>query len=176
MWESKFDQNVTAETDWNSSTTRTKCGKTTNRRVLNEVHQMIDGISEDNDDPQSAFKRVPVIIDLSQNVGEFRLIKNSTKNARQQAIKEYLANKPQFANLSQFISHESVVCKQVSAPLADKSYDKHIVDSDKKFKANRPFSIDLTPSDKENSNWQCFIDVRLNRLVFIVWSLDPELY
>lgn len=176
MWESEFDQNVTAETDWNSSTTRTKCGKTTNRRVLNEVHQMIDGVSEDNDDPHLAFKRVPVIIDMNDNVSDFCLIKNASKNTRQQAIKTYLSNNPDFSELSNFIMHPSVVCKQVSAPQADKSYDKHIVDSDKKSKANRPFSIDLTPSDKENSNWQCFIDVRLNRLVFIVWSLDPELY
>jgi hypothetical protein len=176
MWESEFDQNVTAETDWNSSTTRTKCGKTTNRRVLNEVHQMIDGVSEDNDDPHLAFKRVPVIIDMNDNVSDFCLIKNASKNTRQQAIKTYLANNPDFSELSNFIMHPSVVCKQTSAPQADKSYDKHIVDSDKKSKANRPFSIDLTPSDKENSNWQCFIDVRLNRLVFIVWSLDPELY
>jgi hypothetical protein len=113
---------------------------------------------------------------MNDKVNDFCKIKNSPKNARQKAIKEYLANKPDFSSLSQFISHKSVVCKQVSVPLADKSYDKHIVDSDKKFKANKPFSIDLSPSDKENSNWQCFIDVKLNRLVFIVWSLDPELY
>jgi hypothetical protein len=176
MWKSEFDQNITAETDWNSSTTRTKCGKTTNRRVLNEIQQMIDGVSEDNDDPESAFKRVPVIIDMNDKVSDFCLIKNASKNTRQQAIKTYLANNPDFSLLSQFISHTSVVCKQVSAPQADKSYNKHIIDSEKKFKSNEPFSIDLTPSDKENSNWQCFIDVKLNRLVFIVWSLDPELY
>jgi hypothetical protein len=176
MWTSKFDPNVTSETDWNSATTRKKCGKTTNRRVLNEAHELIDDISEDNDDPDSAFKRVPVIVDMSEDVKEFCLIKNSTRATRQQAIKDYISNKTEHSSLAQFITHQSVVCKQVSAPQADASYDKHIVDSEKKFKANKSFSIDLRSTDKESSNWQCFIDTRLNRLVFIIWSLDSTLY
>jgi hypothetical protein len=177
MWESEFDQSVTAETDWNSSTTRTKCGKTTNRRVLNEVHQMIDDVSEDNDDPYLSFKRVPIIIDMNDDMSDFDLIQNARGDKREQAIKTYLANNPDFSKLSQFITHPDVKKKQATAPDPVKpSYYKHIVNPVQKAKANQSFSIDLSPSDKENSNWQCFIDIKDNRLVFIVWSLDPELY
>jgi hypothetical protein len=176
MWENQFDEEETAKTDWNSSTTKTKCGKTTNRRVLNEAHEMIDGVSEDNNDPDFGFKRVPVIVDMNDDVSEFCLIKNAKKLDRQRAIKEYISKKPDLNMLSKFITHSGVVCKQVSTPQADRSYDKHIIDSEKKCRENKPFSIDLTKEDKKNNNWQCFVDLKNNRLIFIIWCINSDLY
>ena len=170
MCENKFDQNTISEIYWNSSTTKTKCGKTTNRRVLNEVHEMIDGVSEDN------FKRVPVIVDMNEDISIFYSIINTTGKIRKQTTKEYINSKPNLSRLCKFISNPSVRCKQISACDTDNSYKKHILDAEKNFNENKPFCIDFDEKEKEKSIWQCFIDKRLNRLVFIIWSRDSDLY
>jgi len=178
MWQSKFDPKVTAETDWNSSTTRTKCGKTTSRRVLNEAQELVDGISEDDDDVDAKNKRVPVVVDLKNDLSSFNKIKNAAKGQgnRESLIISCISSKPEYARLCNFITNPIVTCRQTSKPGTIGAFDRLIKGPLKAAQENKPYCLGLKPADKEYNNWQCFIDTNEQRLVFIVWCLDPELY
>ena len=75
-----------------------------------------------------------------------------------------------------FINHPHVDCVQISQPISDHSYKKHIIDVVHASNNNTPYSVDLKKEYKVKNNWQLFIDQRENRICFVVWSIDTELY
>jgi hypothetical protein len=86
-------------------------------------------------------------------------------------------NNPKYQKLSNFIMNRELVDrKQITTPRAENSYKKHITDAVNSFNNNKGFSIDLKPDDKIRNNWQLYIDIKEYRLLFIIWSLDKNLY
>ena len=86
-------------------------------------------------------------------------------------------NNPIYQKLSNFIMNRELVhIKQITRPTSENSYKKHITDAVNSFNTNKGFSIDLKPNDKTRNNWQLYIDLKEYRLLFIIWSLDKNLY
>ena len=117
--------------------------------------------------------RVPVIINISKDeIDEISKIPSNEK-------KKFIFNivKDTDEKLYKYITNTAVEDPlQMSTPISDNSYKKHITDIVNKNKKNKPCTIDLKPKTKEVNNWQVFIDNRENRLCFVIWVVDQLLY
>lgn len=117
--------------------------------------------------------RVPVIIG---GLNETDII-FTTKNKKEKVafLLAKLAEFPEYAKLAGFIQKDAK-CIQITQPIQNNSYKKHITDVVNASLANRPYSVDL-PSDKKHvNNWQMFIDNREKRMCIVVWSVDETKY
>lgn len=125
-------------------------------------------------------KRLPVIIKLDKNNPIFKM--KSTSEIDRNSFINYIItsifnNNPIYQKLSNFIMNRELVhIKQITRPTSENSYKKHITDAVNSFNTNKGFSIDLKPNDKTRNNWQLYIDLKEYRLLFIIWSLDKNLY
>ena len=111
--------------------------------------------------------RAPVIINIKE--AEIISLSKLSKSNKKQFIFDIVNNTDE--KLYKYITNTD--CVQITMPIAEGSYKKHITDIVKK---NKPCTIDLTPEDKEKNNWQLFIDNRENRLCFVIWVVDELLY
>lgn len=113
--------------------------------------------------------RVPVIINISK--GEISKIPNYNHDEKKKFIFNIVKDIDE--KLYKYITNTAVTCKQITTPIEDGSYKRHVIDIVNK---NKPCVIDLEPKDKEKNNWQLFIDNRENRLCFVIWVVDELLY
>uniref|UniRef100_A0A6C0DYE8 Uncharacterized protein n=1 Tax=viral metagenome TaxID=1070528 RepID=A0A6C0DYE8_9ZZZZ len=130
------------------------------------------------------YGRIPIIIDDLDKYEEE--LKHCAKNSRDANNNLYHKNYKQGLirdivkiynqKLYKYIISDKVECKQITRPDTDNSYKKHISDSINKYNFNQPFIIDLKPEERQKNNWQCYIDSRESRLIFLVWCLDENLY
>ena len=117
-------------------------------------------------------KRIPVIIDgLNETNILFTKCKQKDKI---DFVKLLLSGNEKYSKLLMFINHSD--CVQMSQPISDNSYKKHILDVVHATNHNTPYSIDLKKEYKDKNNWQLFIDNREKRICFVIWSINPELY
>ena len=91
-------------------------------------------------------------------------IKDYKKNMVMEIIKENNTSLYEFINNSK--------CKQITTPVEEASYKKHIIDVYKKYQENKNFVIDFTPEEKKNDSWMGIIDNKNNRLFIIVWVVN----
>lgn len=74
---------------------------------------------------------------------------------------------------------ETYKCVQVTAPKVDNSYTKHITALVDAAAENKGYKIDIKPADNYTNCYMCFIDLKENRLCYIVWNggllKDPAL-
>lgn len=122
--------------------------------------------------PQVTNKRVPVIISgLDAADVIFTAKTQSEKIKRVLAI---LNNIEAYKKLYNFINNPDVIPAQITQPKSENSYKKHITDVVNASNANVSYSVDQKFKDK--NNWQLFIDNRENRLCFVIWCINEELY
>jgi L-rhamnose mutarotase len=69
-----------------------------------------------------------------------------------------------------------VVCSQISQPNSKQSYKKHITDVVNASIKNNPYIVDNKEKYKDINNWQLFIDNKENRLCFVIWCINQDLY
>ena len=118
-------------------------------------------------------KRVPIIID---GLNDTDIIFTTKKiNEKMEFILSKINNE-EHKKLYDFINTENVKCTQVTQPVSESSYKKHITDVVNASIANTPFSIDVKKENKDKNNWQVFIDNKEKRLCFVIWSIDKNLY
>lgn len=118
-------------------------------------------------------KRVPVIVENIEKTSNIFIPGILNVQEKVDMILEIL-NKQELNKLAAFIKNPNVLRGQITMPMTDNSYKKHIEDVVKAYMNNVPFCIDNT--HKNNNNWQCFIDNRQYRLCFVVWVVDESLY
>ena len=120
-------------------------------------------------------KRVPIIIDIQDGDEIFTIRNREQKIIR---VKQLLTDEnSEICNkLLQFINESDVVCAQISQANSEISYKKHITDVINANNSGTPYSVDLQKSLKNKSNWQLFLDNRENRLCFVIWCIDENLY
>lgn len=118
-------------------------------------------------------KRVPVIVENIEKTSNIFIPGILNVQEKVDMILEIL-NKQGLNKLAAFIKNPNVLRGQITMPMTDNSYKKHIEDVVKAYINNAPFCIDNT--HKNNNNWQCFIDNRQYRLCFVVWVVDKSLY
>ena len=129
--------------------------------------------------PDLTNKRVPIIIDglidddiiftAITRVEKINFIKIKVKNIADTG--DELMTK-----LLNFINNPIVKCVQISQPMLNISYKKHITDVVNAKISNTSFSVDLIKKYRDKNNWQVFIDNRENRLCFVIWSIDETLF
>jgi hypothetical protein len=117
-------------------------------------------------------KRIPIIIELKEDDAIFR-IKNKS---REQRIHQILQNDEKYVKLLNFINSENCKCTQITMPIKDGSYERHIDDVVRASEQNSPFSIDVKNNNKDKVHWQVFIDNRKYRLCLVLWVVNTELY
>lgn len=137
-----------------------------NPRNINNLQITIVPINIEN-------KRVPIII-TGLNITDIIFTTNK-KSEKLQYIYSKL-NNDTYEKLYNFIRNETCVCYQMTRPLTDNSYKKHITDVVHASVNNTPYSVDLKKKDSHINNWQVFIDNREMRLCFVIWSVDDLLY
>jgi hypothetical protein len=118
--------------------------------------------------PKIEHKQIPIIISVQANDIIFT---SKDKSEKLEYIKNKL-NCEEHNRLYQFILHAT--CIQITKPISDNSYKKHITDVVNSNIANRPCTIDLTKEHKKYNNWQVFIDDREKRLCFVLWSISGD--
>ena len=118
-------------------------------------------------------KRVPVIIG---GLNDTDIIFTTKKNKEKKDFILSKINNEEHKKLYDFINTENVDCTQITQPVSESSYKKHITDVVNASIANTPFSIDVKKENKDKNNWQVFIDNREKRLCFVIWSIDKNLY
>lgn len=124
--------------------------------------------------PEINCKRIPVVIyGLNETDIIFTTKKRKEKISYALSI---LNNNETYLQLYNFINNPCVICAQISQPMTDSSYKKHITDVVNASIANTPYSVDLLEKYKHINNWQLFIDNREKRLCFVIWSINKELY
>ena len=124
-----------------------------------------------NEDMVNTNKRVPVIVN---GLNKTDIIFNKIKKEEKIEFILNLLNKPEYERLYNFIKNENVECSQITKPTSDSSYKKHVLDVVKASISNTPYSIDQKTKDK--NNWQVFIDDKVLRLCFVIWSIDNTIY
>ena len=118
--------------------------------------------------------RIPIIISVDEDTITELISKRGKE--RIQYVKKLIKNQPDYKKLYDFINNNIVICQQISVPAADGSYARHITNTISKSIKKEPFSIDVKEEFKKINNWQVFIDKRENRLCFVLWVIDNELY
>ena len=116
----------------------------------------------DNSDESNVNKTIPAVIDVSAEEIESLSVR-STKKERLMAILQRYDSV-----LYQTINTYSV--GQMTTPTTDSSYKKHIEDVVKAALEGRKYIIDIKPIDKCKNIFNCYIDTRMNRLVFVIWN------
>ena len=135
--------------------------------------------------PDIEFMRVPIVIPLENDSIIFTYEGNSKiiREAKHAFLKDKLMklcdnnSSSNYFKLLNFI--KKFECKQFSKPRSTNSHKKHIIDSINAEKDNKPFMIDLTEEDKQNSIWQAFIgspESGQSCICIIIWSKNPEIY
>jgi hypothetical protein len=119
------------------------------------------------------FKRIPVIINIDENC---LLFKEKKRDNRIKYIEKLLKKEEKYTKILNFILNKDVFCVQITHPKSDNSYKKHITDVINAYNNNTPYSVDLKNENKSKNNWQVFIDDKENRLCFVVWCIDKNLY
>lgn len=133
----------------------------------------IENLEPINDEIKITSKRIPIIINVSENDIIFTIKKRQKKI---DYVLSMLNNKETYKKLFNFINTPHVVCVQITQPNTDASYKKHIKDVVNASINNTPYSVDLSKKNKDKNNWQLFIDNREKRLCFVIWSINQELY
>lgn len=134
----------------------------------------IDGIKIEKTKNINIHARIPIIISVDEDTIAELISKRGKE--RIQYVKKLIKNQPDYKKLYDFINNNIVICQQITNSDADGSYVKHIVNSVSKSDKREPFSIDVTKKFKEINSWQVFIDNRENRLCFVLWVVNNELY
>ena len=118
-------------------------------------------------------ERVPIMFNLENNMSFLPSLQSCiTKEEKVIKIKGYIKDKNN--KLYEFINSSN--CKQITTPVSDKSYKKHIIDVYNNYKKHKRFSVDFNNKDKQKNSWQCFIDTKKNRFFIILWVVDSDKY
>jgi hypothetical protein len=117
-------------------------------------------------------KRIPVVID---GLNATDVIFTTSKRKLKLEFVRCLLNKSH-VKLFNFITHPSVVCSQISQPNSKQSYKKHITDVVNASIKKNPYIVDNKEKYKDINNWQLFIDNKENRLCFVIWCINQDLY
>jgi hypothetical protein len=182
LYDANFSDEILNQILWNSNSTTTTKSKTRPKGNINDVDERIDGIEIEHEiKPGREYMRMPVIVDMSNNVTKFNeIIKGGDSQSKENLIKEFIRNKQEFEKLYNFIINPNVKRKQITEPgkKSDKAYDKYITSGAlRAYNEEKPWNYCLSNEDKKSSNWQCYINKKNNtQLIFILWSLNPELY
>ena len=67
-------------------------------------------------------------------------------------------------------------CLQISTPKSKMSYKKHITDIVNASCNDAQYIIDLDETKKDKCNWQMFVDDKLYRLCFVLWTNGEIVY
>ena len=134
----------------------------------------IDGIKIEETKEINTCARIPIIISVDEDT--ITELNSKRGKGKQQYVKQLIKNQPDYKKLYDFINNNIVICQQISVPVADGSYARHITNTISKSIKKEPFSIDVKEEFKKINNWQVFIDKRENRLCFVLWVIDNELY
>jgi hypothetical protein len=119
-------------------------------------------------------KRVPIIINVLDK--NHKIFTKCSTEERREFVLSILNNNETYKNLLDFINNPLVTCAQISKPVTDNSYKKHITDVVNAGNNKTPYSLSLSEKFKNINNWQLFIDSRKQRLCFVIWSLNKDLY
>ena len=133
-------------------------------------------INNEIEENEKKFYRIPIIIDDLDKNNIIFSDKKLKSIERLQIIKNILENNIKYEKLYKFINCPNVKKKQILRPESEGNYKRNITDMIKKVENNISTSINLSEKDKLNSNWQCNIDSKNYRLIFVIWSLDENLY
>lgn len=140
------------------------------KSVIDNIRNKQKKITKDKNKDKN--KRVPVVIKVTEkDITDFK-----DKDQDKQRLALCILENTRNDKLVNFIKYTDVRCKQITAPESNNSYEKHITHTVNAYNTTNVFSIDLNKSDKEQNNWQLFIDNRENRLCFVIWSLNSEIY
>ncbi len=129
-----------------------------------------------NDVDEQTNKHVPIILDLIDYDENSEIYYLHSKNEKINYIKNLIKNTTKFEKLYNFINNPNVKCVGFLTPESTISYKIHILDVIKANKKNIPLIINLTIEEKKYNNWQCFIDNKQNKLCFLIWTIDKNLY
>ena len=119
-------------------------------------------------------KYIPIVIDgLNENDEIFTLTKKKDKIFW---ILTKIKNDPTYDKLHDFILNPNVSCLQISTPKSKMSYKKHITDIVNASCNDAQYIIDLDETKKDKCNWQMFVDDKLYRLCFVLWTNGEIVY
>ena len=118
---------------------------------------------KDLNDPQERRRmEVPIKIDLTDD--EFTQIE-AVPSEKEKTIRSLIRLK----NPDLYIQIYTYKCIQVTTPIAENSYKKHILDVEKKVLAHEKFAIDIPMVNKKINSCQFYIDNRKKRVFVIVY-------
>ena len=103
---------------------------------------------------------VPTIMQLTK--AEIDAIVNASSQVRHTNVLNRLKSK--YPNI------ETYKRIHINVPRADNSYKKHVTDLIDAEAKNKGYKIDIKPVNNYTNCYLCFIDVRENRLCYIVWN------
>ena len=118
---------------------------------------------KDLNDPEERKKmEVPFMFDLTDD--EFSHIEEHPSE-KEKNIRSLIELK----NIAFYKKINNYKCIQVTTPIAENSYKKHILDVEKKVQAQEKFVMDIKKVDKNTNSCQFYIDNKKKRVFVIVY-------
>jgi hypothetical protein len=121
-----------------------------------------EDIKDLNDPEERRRMEVPIKIDLTDD--EFAHIEQ-VPSEKEMNIRSLIRLK----NPDLYIQIYTYKCIQVTTPIAENSYKKHILDVEKKVLAHEKFAIDIPKVHKKINSCQFYIDSKKKRVFVIVY-------
>ena len=163
------------ETFYNDPLTKEKYNTNSTKSFLHPKNIQNLYIDEINKDEQKN-NHVPLILNLNDFEDDPEIYYLNSRSEKIEYVKNLLKSDNNYIKLYNYIQNPNVKCAGFLTPQTTKSYQIHILDVINASKKNTPFIINLTPEEKKYNNWQCFIDNKKNKLCFLIWTIDQDLY